>query len=229
MSVKERILAVFFPPRCPLCGKLLPYGEEFCPACRKRLEESYAPVFRRIGLPPGTACIAPFYYEEEIRERLIELKSRENRVNARLFAPFMAQLVREEIPFWREMSICCVPGFEPKVRVYNAARVLARHTARELGVPFLPDALIQKGEKHRQHELGAAERQKNVQGLFVPGSEPVKGKRVLLIDDIVTTGATLLSCTHALIAAGAGEVICMAAASSPQKKERASAEKEKRE
>ncbi|MCI8441102.1 MAG: ComF family protein [Provencibacterium sp.] len=222
MSVKERILAVFFPPRCPLCGKLLPYGEEFCPACQKRLEESYAPVFRRIGLPPGIACAAPFCYEGEIRERMIELKSRENRVNARLLAPFAARLVRENVPFWKGLSVACVPGFEPKERVYNAARVLARHTARELGLPFLPDALMQCREKRRQHELGAAERQKNVQGLFLPGSAPVEGKRILLIDDIVTTGATLFSCEHTLAAAGAEEVICLAAASSPQKKERVS-------
>lgn len=230
MPFIQRILAFFFPAHCPLCRDVLPYGQDICLSCRQRIGRLGAPVLRLLGAQPGILCIAPFCYEGEVRQRLIGLKERENRAYARLFAPFMAELVRKQLPDWEGLTLTCVPCFEPKGRVYNAARVLARHTARELGLPFLPDALFLPREKRRQHELGARERQTNVQGLFLPGCEPVVGRRILLVDDIVTTGATLYNCAGALVQAGASEVIGLAAASPPwEKYGRIPLEKEKEE
>lgn len=214
MPVGKRLLAFLFPPRCPLCRAAMRYGEEFCPACRGRIDWLCSPVRRSLGRSPGFRCFAPFRYEGEIRERLIEMKNREKRINSRLFAPYVAEMVRRWALSGARPVVVYVPGFEPEGRVYNAARVLARAVARRLELPLLPDALLLLRPKRRQHELSAANRQRNVAGIFFPGSEPVKGMRVLLVDDIVTTGATLCSCAEALLAAGAKEVLCAAAASS---------------
>lgn len=208
--------ALFFPPPCPFCGDVLPIGQPLCPKCRRRLQALARPSYRRLGPKGELICLAAFYYEGEVRERLVEMKRREHREHARAFAPFLARLVQKSVPGWEGLSVACVPGYEPLGRVYNAARVLARDTARELRLPFLPDALCLPQEKHRQHTLSARGRLENVRGAFAPGCDPVIGRRVLLVDDIVTTGATLCDCARALAAAGALEVVCAAAASSPR-------------
>lgn len=218
MAAGKFLSALFFPPHCPFCGEILPVGQPLCPACSERLSALARTVPRRLGPKGELVCLAAFTYEGEVRERLVEMKRRENREHARAFAPLLARMVQSAVPGWEGMLVACVPGYEPQGRVYNAARVLARDMARELCLPFVPDALCLPREKRRQHTLSAYERRENVRGAFAPGRDPVFGRRVLLVDDILTTGATLCDCARALAAAGAGEVVCAVAASSPLEK-----------
>ncbi len=191
--------AVFFPPRCIFCGEVVRYKETVCPSCAEALR-----ACERTGaaVRGDLHCAAPYFYMDFVQEKLPAIKKREGRVLADWFAPRMADSVRRTFVGERIDWVTYVPNWEKEgERVYNQARVLARRVSRELSLP-LTDALYQIRPKERQHMLSAAERLRNVQNLYAlrdeGGVERVSGATVLLVDDIITTGSTLLACAQAL-------------------------------
>ena len=93
-------------------------------------------------------------------------------------------------------------------RGYNQSALLARVVSRELGLPLVEDALARLRNTPQQVGLSGGERRKNVAGAFacMPGHPLVEGRRLVLLDDVCTTGATLAACAETLLAAGAREV-----------------------
>ena len=92
-------------------------------------------------------------------------------------------------------------------RTYNQAALLAKELSRRIGVPFMNHVLSRTRDTSTQTELNAREREQNVAGAFSVDKEAwVKGRRLLLVDDVMTTGATLNACAHALKAAGTADV-----------------------
>ena len=109
---------------------------------------------------------------------------------------------------------CIVPvPASSRARGYNVPERMARPIARAVGVPLEPKALVRVHAAQRQEGLSLDERLANVAGAFaVPDPERVEGKRVLLVDDVITTGATATACAQALLAAGAQSVFAVALA-----------------
>ena len=109
---------------------------------------------------------------------------------------------------------CIVPvPASSRARGYNVPERLARPMARAVGVPLEPKALVRVHAARRQEGLSLDERLANVAGAFaVPDPERVEGKRVLLVDDVITTGATVAACAQALLAAGAQSIFAVALA-----------------
>jgi ComF family protein len=103
-------------------------------------------------------------------------------------------------------------------RGFNQAEELARFVAQALGMPVLPRALRRIRETRPQGQVTTKERQRNVRGAFAPArfGQSVRGRRVLLIDDVSTSGSTLQECARVLLAAGAREVEALIAAASPR-------------
>ena len=159
--------------------------------------------------------VAPFYYEGPVRELLLQLKYGGKEDIARYLAGEMTKVIRERFFGIRFDLLTCVPTTADRIdsRGYNQAQSLA-----ELLAPDPQTGLLEKVErdyyvlkKHptgkMQHFLGASGRRANIRNAFSlrPGRS-VEGKTILLVDDIVTTGATAEECTEILRLNGARQV-----------------------
>lgn len=125
----------------------------------------------------------------------------------------MARAVKREFPNTRFDCVCFVPmTFKNKLkRGINQAQLLARRVAQELNIPLYNYGLVKLRQNKIQHNLNRNERIVNVKGVFAVGDDDVKGKTVLLVDDIKTTGATLNECSKALLDGNAKRVYCVTA------------------
>lgn len=226
----ERIRAVLYPKRCACCSRVIPVEKKLCAFCEGRLPRLPAPVCRRCG-QARAECLcrlnprplywdglcAPFYYRDVAAQGIRQMKVRGRADSAPFFAGEMARALREVFPKERPDAVCYVPMTKRKQRErgYNQAALLAEHLAEELHLPLL-HSLEKTRDNKIQHKLKFAERQENVRGVYAC-RESLAGKRILLVDDIKTTGFTLNACAGVLKAAGARRVVCVAAGIVPSK------------
>lgn len=214
--LRDRLLSLFFPSRCLLCGKAVRADEFFCPSCAERLPAK--PRQRSFPIPQGLTVSAPLPYAGGFRRTLHALKFEGQKGRAETIGLLMASVFEVPPPAELATWVPMTPQKEFE-RGYNQSELLAKAVARELRLPALP-VLKKIRETATQHELSRTERIENVKGAYLADVR-VKGKIVLLIDDIVTTGSTICECAKALYDAGAKEVIglCAADADDFQKEE----------
>ncbi len=210
----RRILRdLFFPPRCPFCGRVLD-AEAICPDCQEGLPWL---VGRSAQRRPEhiELCVSPLRYEGLVRPCVHRYKFRRRRGYARVLGPLCAQCVHDHMG-QRSFDLVSWPPLSPKGlkrRGFDQARLLARAVAESLGTEETP--LFQKRETAQQSSLRApAARRANVLAAFtLLDPELVRGKTILLVDDVVTTGSTLSECARVLLTAGAEEVWAVTLAS----------------
>ena len=208
MGIFSGILDLLFPPKCTFCRKLLRNGETgMCGKCQLTL-----PYTEHGGEQSGDfyeKCISPLYYEDEVREAILRFKFHEMTAYAGLFGKLIAECVRENIPYDYDL-ISWVPlsAKRLKKRGYDQAGLLAMAAALELG-DLAVETLVKHTDVPAQSGIGGAEKRRaNISGCYrVADAELIESKRILLIDDIVTTGSTLSECARVLLSAGAEEVI----------------------
>jgi ComF family protein len=149
-------------------------------------------------------------YFGSLKDIIILFKYRGYRVLGKALATFALQsLGREESLWWGVDSIIPVPLFpeKQKKRGFNQASVLAKALARQKDIELIEGQLVKVKKTPPQTSLQASDRRKNLRGAFeVVHDQGIRGKTVLLVDDVYTTGSTLLECSSALIKAGALEV-----------------------
>jgi ComF family protein len=155
------------------------------------------------------AARAACLYDESSREPILKLKHADRLDLAPLFARWLSRAARQLIE--ETDAIAPVPLHPSRLlsRRYNQAAEIARPLSRLTGVPYLPDALVRRRATDTQGGKSGSGRRRNVAGAFEvpPRRAPqVAGKRILLIDDVMTTGATAEGCARALKAAGAARV-----------------------
>ena len=221
MSVWEQLLNLLFPPKCPFCGRILD-TPGVCDACGKELPWTGETETVREG-PDGLRCAAPLWYEGKVREAILHLKFQGGASAAEPLGGLIAQCAAER--FGGEFdTVTWVPISRKRrrKREYDQSELLARAACRAWGVK--PVALLRKTvDNPAQSGLTEpAARRANVLGVYemVPGAD-VSGRRVLLIDDVCTTGATLTECVQVLREAGAEAVVCAAVAHTRRRTERA--------
>ena len=217
LSLARRLRFAVFPARCPRCGEVIPAQRLFCPACREELYRQAS--LRRFELPmaDGTRLlpVAAVWKYDDIARRMIGKYKFHGKIDARdALGASMACLAEETLqgPFDLAVPAPSRPG-RAKDLGFDHAGELARRTAQVLAIPCRR-VLRRREDARVQHTLGRQERLVNLQGA-VYSVEDLSGKRVLLVDDIVTTGATLCACARALYAAGAAQVQAVCAANSP--------------
>lgn len=214
VSKRERLLSLVFPAHCVLCGKLTEGGRRLCPECsRNPAPES---VYRKLGNryeSHSLLCVAACSYAGEAKQLVLGLKFGGKKKNARILADKLLLALPKE---WQYADVICWVPVSPqrkKERGYDQSELIARRIGRKTGCPCRP--LLRKVRENRvQHELSAEERWVNVLGVYQADQKKIRDKRVLLIDDIVTTGATMLECAETLLRAGAEKVFCGAAETS---------------
>jgi ComF family protein len=165
-----------------------------CPACLAKPR-----AFARAR----AACL----YDDASRDLILQFKRADRTEHALLFARWLA---RAAAPLIEDCdAVAPVPLHPSRLlsRRYNQAAEIARPLARLSGLAYLPDALIRRRDTQTQGGKSGSGRRRNVAGAFaVTRPDKVAGKRILLVDDVLTTGATAEGCARALRAAGAASV-----------------------
>ncbi len=204
-----------YPPLCAGCGAP---GARWCPDCHQqapRVPQAVCPVCgepRRDGQICATCRISPPAFDAarawglhdgSVRHALHRLKYRRDLSLGDALAAEMISLVCSQD--WQPQLVVPVPLGKARLkeRGYNQAALLARPIALALGIDYLPQSLQRKRETRSQVGLMRHERQRNMRGAFQANETWVAGKNVLLVDDVMTTGATMNAAAVALKQAGA--------------------------
>lgn len=178
------------------CGKTLDGEEaEYCGDC--------------IAVPKSFVRGFPvFFYEEPLKAALYDFKYKNQREYAAFFAQCIAMHYGKELRALRADGLVPVPvhPHRRKKRGYNQAELLAVQLSKRLGMPVYKDYLVRCVDTNPQKELNDKARVKNLKKAFQLGRNTLELNRVLLVDDIYTSGATIESCTRVLLEAGVKEV-----------------------
>ncbi|WP_312938642.1 double zinc ribbon domain-containing protein [Oscillibacter sp.] len=221
MKALDTILDLLFPPKCPFCRRVVDHTG-ICGACEKALPwtEGEAGLHKGAG---GFICAAPLFYEGTVREALLRLKFHGESHLAGPLGMLVARCAAEQ--FSGNFDVVTWVPVGPKrlrERGYDQARLLAEAACQAWEIR--PERLLEKmGDNPAQSGLGDSDaRRANVLGMYtVPSAARTEGRRILLVDDICTTGATLTECVRTLKDDGATSVVCVAAALTQPQKEAA--------
>ena len=213
MRLLDLMVDLIYPPKCAFCHKNVKDGTvRICEDCERKLP--YTRNFGRKKIEFVSQCVAPLYYEDDVRESLRRFKFESCSGYAKAYAPMVADCIRQTI-LDRFDVLSWIPVSRERLRQrgYDQAELLAKAVAKELGLQAEP-VLRKKRNTPPQSQTGSAEKRRaNIAGAYaVLKPERVQGKRILLLDDIVTTGSTVRECAKALGLAGAEEVLCAAVA-----------------
>ena len=200
------ILDLLFPPKCLLCGRVLERGEiDLCHQCRTDSPE--CPVSKS-KLPFLDSWVAVWYYEGHVRRSLLRYKFQGSRCYAAGYGRLLAMKLLQEQPEGFDL-VTWVPisRLRKLKRGFDQVEELALYVGKELGIQ--PLRLLKK-IRHNPPQSGISEqaqRRANVLGAYqVTDPQYIEGKKILLLDDIVTTGATAGEAARMLLTAGAKEV-----------------------
>ena len=212
MRLYYLLIQLLFPSKCILCGKLLQAGEQdLCRECRVDSPE-YPGAKDTIQFLDSFTAV--WYYEGNVRRSLLRYKFYNCRSFAHGYGRILAMKLLRENPEGFDCITWVPVSFLRKLtRGYDQVELLANAVGRELGMEPVP--LIRKVRHNRPQSgiSGEAERRANVLGAYrVLNREAISGKRILLLDDILTTGATAGECARILLTNGAKDVHCAAVA-----------------
>jgi ComF family protein len=222
------VLDAILPPRCLKCGEIVADPGSLCGQCWPALRFLGAPCCACCGLPfefdmgEGSLCGAcsadrPLYdraraaltYDDGSRDLILRFKHADRIDGAATFAGWMARAGAELVASADIIAPVPLHRWRLVRRRYNQAAILANAIGRSRGKLVIPDLLVRRKATESQGHLGRSQRRRNVAGAF--GIHPRRaqvaaGARILLIDDVLTTGATAEACARALRSGGASAV-----------------------
>lgn len=231
-----KIIEIFFPSHCLYCERIISKESLFCGDCWLKLQfitdpkckicsypfeieiSHMSPLCSKclIKKPSYDKSIVIFRYNHFIKKIIGDLKYRDQNFLAKKFAKILSEKIRSEITTYD--LIAAVPLHQKRLqkRRFNQAVLLCRELLKIFPTKiFYPDFLIRVKNTKSQVELKKKEREKNLKRAFLVNKkyrDEVKGKKILLVDDVITTGATLENCAKELRRRGAKEVVVLAVA-----------------
>lgn len=233
-SALRNLADLAMPPVCMSCHEPIGDHDAICPACWQQIDFIGEPLCDRLGLPMpfdtgGTMISAaaasrnPAFrkaraaarYDGAMRKLIGDFKFRDHQDARRLFGRWLTTAGRDLITDTDIIVPVPLHRWRLLSRRFNQSAMLARELARITELPFTATALIRSRRTKRQVGLSTSQRKSNVKGAFsVPSGKRsrIAGARVLLIDDVITTGATIEACSQALLKAGAAHVDVLALA-----------------
>ena len=237
-SLGRAVLDVLLPPQCLLCEQVVEAPGQFCVECFCEVSFVSAPFCPRCAVPlayanqaihgvcPRCATAPPVWrqaraalrYDAQSKRLILPFKHADR---TDLAGPLAAMMVRAGADVLAGADLLVPVPLHPsrlRARRYNQAVLLARQIARRTHVELFPDALVRLRATAPLGELGAVARAEAVAHLFAPrrgAGIRLAGQNVVLIDDVLTSGATATECCLALQAAGAAQVDLLVAARVP--------------
>ena len=217
-GIWEELLRLVYPPKCVFCGTLLEREEQdACKACLAELPWTDESSAVRTGRA-FSRCVSPFFLTGKVHQALVDYKYHQRESYGVCFGRWMGACARRcrSDPF---DLVTWVPVSRRRLRErgFDQCRLLAVQVAKVYGMR--PVRTLKKWKdvpSLASSEASPAMRRKLVAGVYrVISPETVAGKRILLVDDIITTGSTLEEAAGTLLAAGAEEVCCVTAARTP--------------
>ena len=231
----EAILDGLYPRRCPLCGDIVvPRGELACPSCHAGRQRIREPRCLRCGkqlrvaeVPYCRDCEGKAYtytrgfalweYDAVMRKSIQDFKYHGRQEYAEYYVQQLLEEYGEQLRSLDPEAVIPVPIHRKRRqrRGYNQAELLAEGIAEALEIPLLQDYLMRSRDTVPQKELNPTARRRNLQSAFQINQRSKAWrrywKRVLLVDDIYTTGSTVEACSQILRQAGTGEiyVLCL--------------------
>lgn len=230
----DLFLHIFFPRTCFCCGRDIPFKNPalLCKTCTEKLEPVEGLVCQRCGLPlksGGAHCFncrggkaakykcsyirSALCFNEPSRALVHAFKYEKYVCAAKFFAPLMYKTFKANPPYFEAELIVPVPIHKSRLRKrgFNQALLLAEELSKYVNIPT-EDILLRARRTKSQTALNRVERKENIKDAFaLKEGAKVKGKAVILIDDVCTTGATLEECARVLKKAGAREVLALTA------------------
>lgn len=210
------MLGLLYPSKCVFCGGTCEKGKGICSECSSKLKrlKNIAPI------PLTEGCVSVFAYDGDVRKAVLEYKFRGKVGNARVFAPLMYDQIRAQ-GFADYDLITCVPTNNKNVfrRGYDHCFLLARFLGKHAGIPYRR-VFVKLRPTMPMSGLTPSQRRANIlNAIGLREDADVKGKKIIITDDIHTSGATLHECARVLLQNGAESVVCAAFART-EKKER---------
>ena len=212
---KKWLLDIFFPNRCPFCNCLIKWDKLCCEKCEEEIKDISSIVCNGCG-KMNCICNNVIYdkcyvispYDNKARQGIINLKLNNGFNCAEYYAKKLVNNIKannDVIDY-----IIPVPMTKSKIhkRGYNQAEIIANFISETLNLTVRTDVLYKLNSNIEQHNLTEEQRKKNASEIFYINDINLQGKVVLLCDDVITTGATLNSCSKLLKKAGASKVIC---------------------
>lgn len=227
-------LDALMPPRCLACGESTWTANSLCSACWPKLRFIDQPMCDACGLPleygagvhllcggcmaarpPFSRARAAVVYDDGSSRLILGYKNGDRTDAVPVFARWMVRAGRDLVDDADVLVPVPLHWTRLLARRFNQAALLAHAIGRQTDVGVAPDALIRRRRTKKMGTLGARARARSVAGAFAmrPGAaRRIEGRRVVLIDDVLTTGSTAANCTRVLLAAGAARVDVLALA-----------------
>ncbi|MDF2473390.1 MAG: hypothetical protein K0R21_1172 [Anaerocolumna sp.] len=236
VNLFEPIINIFYPRRCPICGNIAtPRGELACPACRETISLIQEPRCKKCSKPVESEeaeyCLdcfkkkhkyrkgfALWLYDGAMKKSMGDFKFHGRKEYGKFYVSEIMKRYSTDIMAIAPDVIVPIPIHRSKLvkRGYNQAEILAKGLGNELGIPVLSHLLLRNKKTLPQKQLNDKERLKNLEQAFefsVEEREKFSNeiRKVMLIDDIYTTGSTIEACTNKLLQNGIEEVyfICV--------------------
>lgn len=217
--MKYRLFDLLFPPRCVLCRKVLNREEtDLCRGCR-----ADAPDFSasKIHFPFVARWTALWYYKDNVRRSLLRYKFYNRRSYAGTYGRLLGMKLLKVMPEFDILTWVPIGKRRLQKRGYDQVELIAEAIAAELDIRAARTLRKIRNTPPQSGIRSAAARRANVLGAYqAEDPEAFAGKRVLLLDDIITTGATASECARTLLIAGAKEVYVAAVATASQDKKK---------
>lgn len=207
----DRLSWLLFPQDCPFCGSSMRFSGLCCEDCADKLPHltDVETLSEQLQTSTLDGITAVFRYEGLARNAVLRFKNENHPEAARILALWMAVAVKRS--GFSADCIVPIPSHKHRVRIrgFSPPALLAKHLGQSLQLPIESKLLTLTRKTAQQHTLSYEERMHNLSGAYL-ASASVCGKRILLCDDIVTTGATFREAAAALKAAGADAVYAAA-------------------
>lgn len=206
MKILAWLTSLLYPEKCILCGSVLKKAEiDMCHSCRKQTEECPA---SKVKIPFLDSWTALWYYEGNVRRSLLRYKFYGRQNYGQSYGRLLAmKLLREDKGDYDFVTWIPISDQRRRKRGFDQVELLAKSVSAESGIPMMATMKKLRHNKPQSGITGYAQRRANVLGVYeILRRVDVKEKRILLLDDILTTGATAGEAARVLLTAGAKEV-----------------------